>query len=157
MINRTLSPNRDYLGQYLTRGNRCFAVGPGCIYAMPNRDSDRLIPIFVMVMSQHRYEQQGIDEWMNNDKHYLEVFFHHHIRGVNSTLWGYIRNLYIPLLQLEGIRFQFMPPHEIMDLTTISYQKPKFESLGEMKQYKQEVSKMASLKNVFSDTAILDS
>lgn len=154
MLRDATNLNQNYLTKRSTRGNKWFVTGPGCIYSLQNRHLSSPVPIFVVVMSQHVYSEDSREEWLKK-KNNLEVLFHNNIRSVNSTLWGYIRNIYIPLLQLEGIRFQFLPPDIIMDLTTTSYQKPKFKSMKEMTEYKKEINELGSLKRVFEDTEIL--
>jgi len=154
MLRKTLLMHSNYLVESHTRGNNFFLYGAGCMFHVPDPELSTITPIFIMTLQSPQYHRQDIEEVIKKDKQYLEVFFHNDIRSVNQTLWGYIRNLYIPLLQLERISFQFKDPRQIMDLTMTSYKKPKFTSLEEMKDYKKELSRIGSLKNVFNNTSI---
>lgn len=155
MIKGSFNVKYDYLTIMGTRGGSYYAVGPGCFYAKANRLAKELTPVFVMCIHGSIYNpEMNFIENIHENKMYLEVFMHNDIRSVNSTLWKYIRKQYIPLLQLEGIRFSFMRPEQIQELTTTTYQKPKFTELEQIQAYRESIQQKASLQNAFTNTSI---
>jgi len=139
--------------EHQTQSNKRFAVGSGQMYELTDRYGAKSEPLFMVVIPNHIYHEvmeyhaNPFGAVLNRYKHYIEVMFHNNIRHVNQSLWNYIRNCYLEALELEGLRFTFKDPDLIWDLTTVSYQKPTFTSMKEMKQFKQDINDEIVLSN----------
>lgn len=151
MLRDTFTYGTDTITRHKTQSNNYYGLGGGQFYEMFDRTSAEANPILMVVIPHHIYHDvkgttNPFQRVLNEHKHSIEVFFHNNIGHVNQSLWKYIRKCYIETLELEGLRFSFKDPDRIWDLTSVTYQKPTFSSMKELKEYKEDINNALTLE-----------